>query len=178
MFSLLIVICMALASEVIARPGSDSFVFRDDEDGGDNQILPSIDDLKSIGASDEVVKQELENGKLFQGDIKLVQDQKDYYLAKPGSVPPRTGWIDEHYRWPKDKQGYVILPFYLSPESKFSKNENNKFYDSTTFSELVLFCRLLSKDSATFCNERHRVIHVRTLQAAHRRKRLRTYLRR
>lgn len=59
MFSLLIVICMALASEVIARPGSDSFVFRDDEDGGDNQILPSIDDLKSIGASDEVVKQEL-----------------------------------------------------------------------------------------------------------------------
>lgn len=131
MFSLLIVICVAFASEVIARPSGDSFVFRDDEDvSDDNQILPSIDDLKSIGESDEVVKYELENGKLFQGDIKLVQDQKDYYLAKPnGSVPTRTGWIDEYYRWPKDKEGHVIVPFYLSPQSKFSKMRANKFHD-------------------------------------------------
>lgn len=132
MFSLLIIICLALA--VIARPSGDSFVFRDDEDVGDNQILPSVDDLKSIGVSDEVVKLELENGQFFQGDIKLVQDQKDYYLAKPnGSVPTRTGWIDEYYRWPKDKDGYVILPFYLAPESKFSKMRANEFHDFETF---------------------------------------------
>lgn len=129
---LLVLTALVLAFKVGAKPAND-FVFRDEDEAehdppllrleDEKQILPS-DRSKLLGGESEIIEPHLENGKFFQGDIVLVQDQKEYLLAndtKDGSVPTRTGWIDEYYRWPKDKNGDVILPYYVSPESQYSK---------------------------------------------------------
>lgn len=125
--TLFIATFITVTSQVIASPAkSDSFHFQDEVETiftleTEKQILPSNDDLKALAAADVTVKVQLESGKLFQGDIKLVQEQKDYFLVNDGSVPPRTGWIDEHYRWPKDSKGKVIVPYYIDPASDFGE---------------------------------------------------------
>lgn len=118
-----------LVSHVLTWPANNDFLFREDDDSvrlvtleEEGQILPS-DQPKLIPDASEAIDQHLEHGSLFQGDIHLVQDQKEYYLA-PKGTPVRTGWIDESYRWPKDKLGRAILTYYLSPKSQFCKQWN------------------------------------------------------
>lgn len=135
--SLLVLTSLVIAYKVSARPSND-FVFRDETEyepdlppltlEEENQILPS-DRTKLLGGENEIVEQRLENGKFFQGDIVLVQDQKEYLLANESgsSVPTRTGWIDEFYRWPKDSNGYVILPYYVAPKSEYSEKSKDSF---------------------------------------------------
>lgn len=126
---LLVLTAFVLLLRVNAKPATNDFLFREDEDDpnlplltleDENQILPS-EKSKLRGGENEIVQQQLENGKFFQGDIVLVQDQKDYLLVNDSSVPTRTGWIDEFYRWPKDKSGNAILPYYVEPDSEYSK---------------------------------------------------------
>lgn len=125
----LIVMCLAFASLISAKPADDRIVFQDDDDylslGDENQVLPSNDDLKSFGIADENALQELEHGKFFQGDIVLLQEQKEYLLPQANgsfALPTRTGWIDESYRWVKDKEGNVIVPYVIDPSSKYCKS--------------------------------------------------------
>lgn len=125
-----IAITLVLIVQINAKPPNDRIIFRDQDEPEDvvgladeNQILPS-EEGKLIADENEIVEQHLENGNFFQGDIVLVQDQKDYLLANDtgdGSLPTRTGWIDEFYRWPKDKHGNVILPYHVSSKSGYCK---------------------------------------------------------
>jgi len=117
---------VVLIAEVSAKPTND-FVFRDDDVNDnqppitleeENQILPS-DKTKLLGGENEIVEQHLENGRFFQGDIVLIQEQKHFLLSND-STPTRTGWIDEYYRWPKDKHGNAIMPYYVDPDSDYT----------------------------------------------------------
>lgn len=125
---------MLLAGEISAKPQNDRIVFRDqDEPDNDvrledeNQILPS-EGGKLIVDDSEIVEQHLEHGNFFQGDIVLVQDQKEYLLANDSSeFPIRTGWVDEYYRWPKDNDGNVIMPYHIASESGYCKTVKTSF---------------------------------------------------
>lgn len=125
------VLLLVFSTLAVAKPSGDQIVFRDEEDSDsgagellkledEKQILPS-EQTRLIGSEAESVVLKLENGKYYQGDIVLVQEQKEYLLANDSDLPTRTGWIDEAYRWPKDNRGNVILPYYVSPQSQFSK---------------------------------------------------------
>lgn len=54
----------------------------------------------------------------FQGDIVLTPEQKE--ILQPDSPDKsskgtRTGLINVFNRWPKNGQGYVIVPYYIYP---------------------------------------------------------------
>lgn len=142
-----VVILLVFLSHITAKPYDDKIIFRDDDVDeevrleDENQILPSNDDLKQLGdAGNEIVQQQLENGNFYQGDIVLLQDQKDYLFATNAdnsSVPTRTGWIHEFYRWPKDKSGNVMVPYVISPKAKFCKKD-----DETSFKGTSSFSRI------------------------------------
>lgn len=54
----------------------------------------------------------------YQGDILLTPEQKES-LEKPeieGFLDTRTGLLDESFRWPKDNDGSVIVPFAISDD--------------------------------------------------------------
>lgn len=112
-----------------AKPAND-FVFRDEDDVevpavglyDENQLLP-IDQSKQLNDASDA-DEHFEHGSFFQGDIVLVQDQKDYLLSNNSNTPTRTGWIDESYRWPKDNDGYVILPYEISKQAGYCKMIN------------------------------------------------------
>jgi hypothetical protein len=114
-----------------SKPQGDSILFRDDDEpqsylslNDEKQILPSNDAVRLVPDDNEIVQKESENGEFFQGDIVLLPEQKEYLTASKSGVPTRTGWLDEYYRWPKDNDGYVILPYTLAAKSKFCKNKN------------------------------------------------------
>jgi hypothetical protein len=86
-----------------------------------SNVLPIVESRFNVDEEEESVRPEAENGVFFQGDIKLVKDQEEYLLSEDEAFPTRTGWNDEDYRWPKDDEGKVNVPFQLSPRSKFSK---------------------------------------------------------
>ena len=63
-----------------------------------------------------------QEGDFFQGDIKLLEDQKEILHSNHSSdgILTRTGNILEEQRWPKDKFERVIVP-YLLTGSEFSE---------------------------------------------------------
>lgn len=125
----LFIFAVIAAAVVYSIPVND-FVFRDSDDtdeylslNDENQILSSAES-RITSQENEVFDIRLESGEYFQGDIQLVQDQMEYLLAndtKGGSVPTRTGWIDEFYRWPKDSSGFPTLIYHISAKSEFCK---------------------------------------------------------
>lgn len=146
---------------VIAKPVNDAILFRDDDESqsylnlnDENQILPSKDKTRLLPDTNEIVQKELENGEFFQGDIVLLPDQKEYLSTNlsDSTVPVRTGWLDEYYRWPKNDQGYVLLPYIISKKSGFSEIIN-KFHDRFAL-KLVLSFSKLPENSSALCNER------------------------
>ncbi|XP_070494003.1 hatching enzyme 1.2-like [Chironomus tepperi] len=54
-----------------------------------------------------------EHGNHFQGDIVLLEDQKKF-LNNTDLVGTRTGLIWEKYRWPKNRNGRVVVPYKMS----------------------------------------------------------------
>lgn len=125
-------IILAVSAMALGKPAGDQIVFRDEDDTegapftleDENEVfIPAKTRLD--GEKNEVVAQRLEHGKFFQGDIKLVQEQKEYLLANnsDGSIPTRTGWIDEYYRWPKDDRGNVIMPYSIATDSGYCESK-------------------------------------------------------
>ena len=115
---------LALLSATFGKPQGDRIVFRDEESDIDIEDgLLTSKGTKVLGGENELVAQYKEHGKFFQGDIVLIKDQKDYLLAdnSSGFLPTRTGLVDEDFRWPKDRNGKVILPYYIDPTSGFCK---------------------------------------------------------
>lgn len=56
----------------------------------------------------------------FQGDIVLTKDQEENFFKPPGKGP-RTGLSAEFYRWPKNSNGFIILPYTIKESAGFSK---------------------------------------------------------
>jgi hypothetical protein len=60
------------------------------------------------------------NPDLYQGDIELSEKQKkEFFGDEENQKNKRTGLIDTRYRWPKNAQGNVILPYVL--DNAYSK---------------------------------------------------------
>lgn len=75
--------------------------------------------LNTIQSSDT----KYEQGNFFQGDIYLVPEQHDIFKFEPSAVDEKkvmTGLIETKYRWPKDHNGHVIVPYKISKTSNYS----------------------------------------------------------
>lgn len=60
-------------------------------------------------------------GDKFQGDIKLTETQKELFIEHGNENKPRTGWTWEPFRWPTNAEGFVIVPYQISPSAGFRK---------------------------------------------------------
>jgi hypothetical protein len=76
------------------------------------------------------------NPDLFQGDIVLNEEQKqEFFNQDEKQKNKRTGRVDTKYRWPKNQQGYVIVPFVF--DNVYSKFDMSIFVTSSFLNELM-----------------------------------------
>lgn len=117
-FSDKFLICLLIASLVGARPTDDG-----DDYILDEEIVPLVESRSSFDYDEiEVEDVGLEHGTLFQGDIHLLDDQKEILMRNytdSGPLSTRTGIISEDYRWPKNNYGYVVVPFEFARSSRY-----------------------------------------------------------
>lgn len=88
----------------------------------ENEILDSDDSFEIEGqniATDNV-NTSLEMGNFFQGDIKLLPEQKELFLSQDDLVS-RTGLLLKHQRWPSSEEGFIIVPFTFPKSSDYCK---------------------------------------------------------
>lgn len=100
-----------------------------------------------FGSDDDI---ENEHGNFFQGDIELQPDQEEVLLSKKnGRVlhTTRIGLLADDYRWPKNNQGQIVVPFTMS--ARYS--EKLPKISSQKLSKLVF--RSISKGSNQRRNE-------------------------
>lgn len=127
-----IILVLALVYKILALPATynDRITYPTDVDDsvddlrtlselrflGDSNLLRSVNNSVEF-IKDDSNSMDLENGKFFQGDILLIQDQSDFLAAKLGDdrFPSRTGLISETYRWPRStlKSDKVHVPFVI-----------------------------------------------------------------
>lgn len=116
-------IILLFASVVLARPGDDSDVGPDFT--LDGEVVSSVESRFSFPDDDEapqVVDVALEHGDFYQGDIKLLAEQReilDRLAVDKTSLSSRTGILNEDYRWPKDSSGNVKVPYEFAKSSKY-----------------------------------------------------------
>lgn len=95
-------------------------------DNEDSTILQS-DILKLPGEDELTVNYDLQYGKkLFQGDLKLDETQMEILLRNnsgddTGNLKSRTGVLDDEYRWPKNSQDLVVIPYIIDTLSGYCK---------------------------------------------------------
>lgn len=124
-FKLLPFICIfsTLLYISIAKPTTsgeiDLAVMESSEEGFDESLIEPR--LKKDGTDDEG-SQNLELGKLFQGDMKLEPEQLAAMVrnaTEQSKVESRTGLLSETYRWPKNSKRKVVVPFKTEGFSKY-----------------------------------------------------------
>ncbi|CRK94348.1 CLUMA_CG007862, isoform B [Clunio marinus] len=64
-------------------------------------------------------------GDKFQGDIKLTDEQKELIFGTPEGRNSRTGWTWLPFRWPKNGQGQVIIPYRITASQGFQQDQIN-----------------------------------------------------
>jgi hypothetical protein len=65
-----------------------------------------------------------EYGSFYQGDIRLLPEQRDIIEDK-SPIGERTGIIHPFYRWPKNSDGMVIVPYVFDYVAQFCKEFKN-----------------------------------------------------
>lgn len=104
---------------------NDNMIFRDNDDD------PCLDtNILECGAIDSSghFDRNLESGSLFQGDIHLLEDQRDTLLTNStdDGISSRTGLLLESMRWPKN-DGLVSVPYVIDTSySKISAGASKK----------------------------------------------------
>lgn len=81
---------------------------------------------------------DMESGKFYQGDIKLLPEQIEF-LKKPRveegtGIASRSGWLLESFRWPKNDLGQAVVPYTIT-ESDYC--EMNFFPHSGTLFKFI-----------------------------------------
>ncbi|XP_070493995.1 hatching enzyme 1.2-like [Chironomus tepperi] len=76
---------------------------------------------------DDFVKQGLENGEYFQGDMIIAKNQEKFFFGNETEVdenglPSRTGIIDTNYRW-RMRNGLVVIPYKFWSSSRFTSKQ-------------------------------------------------------
>lgn len=128
MFLRVKVLCFLLVLSIIeARPADDSD-YTLDEAVVPLAMVESRFDFDDED-EDDIEDAALEQGKYFQGDIMLYDDQKeilDKLASDNSSLGTRTGIISEEYRWPKDRFGLVRVPFEFWRNSRYCETLKRK----------------------------------------------------
>ncbi|KAJ6634950.1 High choriolytic enzyme 1 [Pseudolycoriella hygida] len=62
-------------------------------------------------------------GDKYQGDIKLTKVQEDILLNSSGNQSVKTGWTWEGFRWHKNSNGLVIVPYTINNDQEFAERE-------------------------------------------------------
>ncbi len=115
---------------------NDQIIFPTDE-SDENEIF----EPKTRISFDEADQNFEFDENLFQGDIKLTKNQEkifnseDYEEEDGASVSTRTGLMLERYRWKKNKNGKVLVPYKIREDSGFGE---------TSLGEKVLIAFLLA----------------------------------
>lgn len=124
-------------SPLLAYPQGDKITYVLDDDNYDVlsrfrqfEILPSRNSSQKFLRHPEA-SSALENGEYFQGDMRLSPEQEKYYLTdadldgddgeEATGVGSRTGILNKKFRWPKDKNGKVNVPYKIDDAAKFCK---------------------------------------------------------
>lgn len=83
-------------------------------------LIGIFSSLNAVPFSDLFIdgRSESEFGNKFQGDIDLTPEQEAMMNGTRGG---RTGLLNNFYRWPKNQNGYVVLPYAFEPNSMFCK---------------------------------------------------------
>ncbi|KAG5668447.1 hypothetical protein PVAND_016387 [Polypedilum vanderplanki] len=130
----LIIFNLIFFTSVFCRPQNDRIVFRDENDGAStDSLLPGPNNTIAFIIHPQA-QRSLENGNYFQGDMNLLPQQEKYFTTndtdddaenenEEDGLFTRTGIINTKYRWPKDKEGHVILPYVIDELAKFSTLE-------------------------------------------------------
>ncbi|XP_070501159.1 low choriolytic enzyme-like [Chironomus tepperi] len=86
-----------------------------------SSLLNDTNILKSDNDTEEFLYEEQpadkpQYGDLFQGDIELLPEQIQILnsTGEEGELADRTGLISAVYRWPKNRDGKVIVPYVIS----------------------------------------------------------------
>lgn len=118
-----IYVIYSLISAMLAKPTSPS----DDEmnldglESSEEGFAETLIELRILTGNDEREKN-LELGKLYQGDMKLETEQLEALLrneSEQARIESRTGLLRESYRWPKNSEGKVVVPYSTEGFSKF-----------------------------------------------------------
>ena len=83
----------------------DSIVFRDDNEYTSEEILKPDGPKKAV----KIIPGEFNTKETFQGDIKV------------GILSSRTGVKYDSQKWPKDENGFAIVPFAFDLESNYGE---------------------------------------------------------
>lgn len=116
-----------LVLQVLSVPlqNDGKVIFRD----SDNDVDPCMaTDILECGTdSSGHFDRDLESGSLFQGDIHLLQDQRDALLTNTtdDGISTRTGILLESMRWPKNELGFVSVPYVI--DSSYSESSDGAF---------------------------------------------------
>ncbi|KAL7014936.1 hypothetical protein ACKWTF_016204 [Chironomus riparius] len=71
---------------------------------------------------DDSVKQRLENGQYFQGDMIIAKNHENFFFGNATELPSRTGIIDTNYRW-RMNNGLVTIPYKFWSSSRFTTKQ-------------------------------------------------------
>jgi hypothetical protein len=119
------IISLSFGMQIDASPVNSSIVIINIDESlktspfySSNQVLPIIQPEFLPSSVDEIAEQSLENGDHFEGDMVLTPEQTEYLND---TVSSRTGRLSEFYRWPKDSNGHVKVPYTVSETDDFCK---------------------------------------------------------
>lgn len=127
-------------SQILARPQGDIVFLPDDDSDSFASRFSAFEVLPSDNSSQKYLRHpeatlSLENGEYFQGDMNLLPEQEKYYLTdeeveegdgeEGEGIITRTGILNTKYRWPKDRNGKVIVPYIIQDSANFSSYERS-----------------------------------------------------
>lgn len=108
---------IATVARVMSNPVNLDEVIDADKEFTDKEL--KLDQVQLLSRfSDSQDDPNFDKYEKYQGDILLTPEQKES-LEKPeieGFLDTRTGLLDESFRWPKDNDGSVIVPFAISDD--------------------------------------------------------------
>jgi hypothetical protein len=99
---------------------NDNRIDPDDEINSNEDLFDLPEETEHTDAEENI---NIEDEDLFQGDILLEPEQREWILANDSDdISKRTGLLNEEQRWPKDSRGKVIVP-YVIQKSDYSMKD-------------------------------------------------------
>lgn len=124
-------------ARVIKR--SSEIIFRDEDENDEIESRFGVFELRNDLSFDESnIKSEF-NENFFQGDLKLTNEQENI-LNTPDDDDDsgfRTGLVNEKYRWKKNEEGKVVVPYKINEDADFGLFINFQLFKNFLITFLI-----------------------------------------